>query len=79
MPPRRPGALNEYSPTKIATQILALQAIYYVAASIFILFTCLVMGTTFSLDLVLGWDALRGDTTTGWMLGFVWLSCAFVL
>ena len=79
MPPRRVGALNEYSPSKITLQIAELQAIYYVAASIFILFTSLVMGTEMSLDLIFGWDALRGDTTTGWMMGFVWLSCAFVL
>ena len=79
MPPRRPGALNEYSPTKIFIQILSLQAIYYVAALIFIFFTTVVMGTSFSLDLLLGWETLRGDTTTGWMLGFVWLSCDFVL
>lgn len=79
MPPRRPGALNEYSPSKIFIQILSLQAIYYVAAIIFIFFTTVVMGTSFTLDLVLGWDHIRGDTTTGWMLGFVWLSCDFVM
>lgn len=79
MPPRRAGALNEYSPSKIALQILELQAIYYVTAVLFIFFTTVVMGTSFSLDLLLGWETLRGDTTTGWMLGFVWLSCAFVL
>ncbi len=79
MPPRRrPGALLELSPWKIAKQIAALQAIYYVTAVILIFFTCVVMGTQFSLDLVLGWDALRGDTTTGWMLGFVWCGDAFV-
>lgn len=79
MPPRRPGALDEYSPSRIFLQILSLQAIYYVSALLFIFFTTVVMGTPFTLDLLLGWETLRGDTTTGWMLGFVWLSCDFVL
>jgi len=76
--PPRPGALAELPPLRILSQILALQAIYYVAAVVLILFTTLVMGTSFSASLVLGWDALRGDTTTGWMLGLVWMLNAFL-
>jgi hypothetical protein len=70
--------MAELPPMRILSQILALQAIYYVAAVVLILFTTLVMGTSFSARLVLGWDALRGDTTTGWMLGLVWMLNAFL-
>lgn len=75
--PPRPGALTELPPLRIVSQILALQSVYYVSAVALILFTALVMGTPFGASLVLGWEPLRGDTTTGWMLGFVWLLNAF--
>lgn len=71
--PPRPGALTELPPLKILTQILILQAIWYIAATALILFTALVAGRQFSFDLVLSWRSLRGDTTVGWMLGLVWL------
>ncbi|KAH8593935.1 integral membrane protein S linking to the trans Golgi network-domain-containing protein [Bisporella sp. PMI_857] len=71
--PPRPGALTELPPLKILTQILILQTIWYVVATGLILFTALVAGRHFSLDMVLSWRSLRGDTTVGWMLGFVWL------
>jgi len=50
-----------------------LQAIWYVVATTMILFTALVAGRHFSLDMVFSWRSLRGDTTVGWMLGLVWL------
>lgn len=71
--PPRPGALTELPPLKILTQILLLQTIFYISATILILFSALVAGKHFSLDLVLNWKSLRGDTTVGWMLGLVWL------
>ncbi len=71
--PPRPGALTELPPLKILSQILLLQAIWYLAGTLLILFTALVAGKHFSFDLVLSWRALRGDTTVGWMLGLVWL------
>ncbi|KAK3990855.1 putative integral membrane protein [Cladorrhinum sp. PSN332] len=71
--PPRPGAISELPPLKILSQILALQALYYLFAFILLLFTALVAGTPFSLDLVFGWSQLRGDTTQGWLLGFVWI------
>ncbi|KAI9049427.1 hypothetical protein LZ554_006461 [Drepanopeziza brunnea f. sp. 'monogermtubi'] len=71
--PPRPGAMTELPPLKILSQILLLQALFYVAAAALILFTALVAGRRFSLDLVLSWRSLRGDTTVGWMLGLVWL------
>jgi hypothetical protein len=71
--PPRPGALTELPPVKILSQILLLQTIWYGAATALILFTALVAGKGFSLDLVLSWRSLRGDTTVGWMLGLVWL------
>lgn len=71
--PPRAGALTELQPLKIATQIATLQALYYLTAGILMLFTALVAGMGFSLDMVLGWDKVRGDTTQGWLLSCVWL------
>ncbi|KAL4913730.1 integral membrane protein S linking to the trans Golgi network-domain-containing protein [Aspergillus aurantiobrunneus] len=82
MPPRRrpppAGARTDLPPLKIVRKILLLQAAYYVTATALILFTTLVYGTAFSLDLVLSWNALRGDTTLGWMLGLVWMLNSFL-
>lgn len=71
--PPRAGALSELPPLKIAAQIASLQALYYAAALALMVFTALVAGTSFSLDLVLGWERVRGDTTTGWLMAFVWV------
>ncbi|GKZ75739.1 integral membrane protein of the Golgi [Aspergillus niger] len=77
MPPRRraprAGSRTDLPPLKIVRKILLLQVAYYVTATALILFTTVVYGTPFSLDLVFSWNALRGDTTIGWMLGLVWL------
>ncbi|KAJ5492992.1 hypothetical protein N7539_001738 [Penicillium diatomitis] len=72
---RRPpaGSRSDLPPLKIIRKILLLQAAYYVCAFVLILFTTIIYGTPFSLNLVLGWDYLRGDTTIGWMLGLVWI------
>ncbi|KAH9905767.1 integral membrane protein S linking to the trans Golgi network-domain-containing protein [Xylariomycetidae sp. FL2044] len=74
--PPRAGAIAELPPLRILGQIAALQVIYYAAALVLMLFTTLVAGSQFSLDLVFGWASLRGDTTQGWLIGFVWLCCA---
>lgn len=71
--PPRAGALSELPPLLIIKKILLLQTAYYVCAIVLILFTALVAGTAFSADLVFNWQSLRGDTTVGWTLGFVWL------
>lgn len=76
--PPRAGAVNELPPLRILGQIAALQSIYYAVALVLMLFTSLVSGTRFGLDLVFGWASLRGDTTQGWLLGFIWLCCAGV-
>ncbi|PYH89238.1 hypothetical protein BO71DRAFT_390024 [Aspergillus ellipticus CBS 707.79] len=77
MPPRRrpprAGSRTDLPPLKIVRKILLLQLAYYATATALILFTTLVYGTVFSLDLVFSWNALRGDTTIGWMLGLVWM------
>lgn len=72
---RRPpaGTGTDLPPLKILRKILLLQLAYYAAATVLVLFTSLVYGTPFSLGLILDWDALRGDTTIGWILGLVWL------
>ncbi|EKV06808.1 Integral membrane protein SYS1-related [Penicillium digitatum] len=67
------GSRTELPPLKIVRKILLLQLAYYACATVLILFTTVVYGTPFSLDLVFGWDSLRGDTTIGWMLGLVWM------
>ncbi|OAA50534.1 Integral membrane protein SYS1-related protein [Metarhizium rileyi] len=71
--PPRAGALLELRPLKIATQIATLQALYYLTAVILMLFTTLVAGMSFSVNMILGWDAVRGDTTQGWLLSLIWL------
>lgn len=71
--PRRPGALADLNPLRISTQIVLLQAAYYVGATVLIVFTALVAGKELNLDLLLSWRTLRGDTTVGWMLGLVWI------
>lgn len=76
--PPRSGAITELPPLRILAQIAALQGIYYAAALVLMLFTTLVAGSRFNLDLVFGWGSLRGDTTQGWLMGFVWLCCAGV-
>ncbi len=76
--PPRSGAIAELPPLRILGQIAALQGVYYAAALVLMLFTTLVAGSRFSLDLVFGWASLRGDTTQGWLMGFVWLCCAGV-
>lgn len=71
--PRPAGARTDLPPLGIVRKIFLLQVGYYAAATALILFTTLVYGTAFSFDLVLNWDALRGDTTIGWILGLVWM------
>lgn len=71
--PPRAGALTELQPLKIAAQIASLQALYYFTALILMLFTALVAGISFNFNLILGWDRVRGDTTQGWLLAFVWI------
>ncbi|KAI1187499.1 integral membrane protein S linking to the trans Golgi network-domain-containing protein [Nemania serpens] len=74
--PPRSGAIAELPPLRILGQIAALQGIYYSVALVLMLFTSLVMGLQFNLDLVFGWASLRGDNTQGWLIAFVWLCCA---
>lgn len=70
--PPRSGALTELPPLKILSQIAALQAIYYTSALVLMFFTAAVAGNPFTLDLVFGWEAVRGDNTQGWLNGFIW-------
>ncbi len=60
-------------PLPILRQILALQTLYYTATTALILFTTLTAGRTPSIDLILNWRSLRGDTANGWTLGLCWL------
>ncbi|KAF7876717.1 hypothetical protein EAF04_001801 [Stromatinia cepivora] len=76
--PPRAGAIAELPPLKILSQIIILQVLWYVIGTALILFTALVAGRAFSFDMVLSWRSLRGDTTVGWMLGFVWMLNSFI-
>lgn len=78
MPPRRrrpprPGALADLAPLQILKQIILLQLSYYATALILLVFTVLAAGKHMSIDLLFGWESLRGDITEGWMLGLVWM------
>lgn len=76
--PPRAGAVNDLSPLRIVKQICALQAAYYFAATVLIVFTTLVAGKRFTPDLILSWHSLRGDTTVGWTLGLCWMMTSLV-
>ncbi len=71
--PPRAGALSELPPLKIAAQIATLQLIFYALALILFVFTSLVAGTPFGTNILLGWDGVRGDTTQGWVMSFIWI------
>ncbi|GAM90168.1 hypothetical protein ANO11243_082080 [Dothideomycetidae sp. 11243] len=71
--PARPGALADLAPGRILKQIALLQALYYLCAAALIIFTTLVAGKPVTLDLLFGWEALRGDITTGWTLALCWM------
>ncbi|EGX96705.1 SYS1-related integral membrane protein [Cordyceps militaris CM01] len=71
--PPRAGALHELQPLRTAAQIAVLQLLFYAVALVLIVFTSLVAGQPFGLDLVLGWEAVRADNTQGWLMAFVWL------
>ena len=78
-PPKGPSAGGrDLPPLKIIRKILLLQLAFYATASVLIAFTTTVYGTPFSANLVLNWDSVRGDTTIGWILGFVWLLNSFI-
>lgn len=85
MPPRarirrppRPGALADLAPARILRQILTLQALYYASAMLLMVFTAFVAGRHPSVELLLGWQHLRGDVTDGWMYGLDWLLVSLV-
>lgn len=71
--PARPGALADLAPSKILAQIVILQILYYAVAAALILFTAIVAGNKVTADLLLSWKSIRGDVTTGWMLGLCWM------
>ncbi|RMZ89670.1 hypothetical protein DV736_g3099, partial [Chaetothyriales sp. CBS 134916] len=82
MPPRRrrpprAGALTELPPLRILRSILLLQLFYYAAATILIAFTVLVLGRRFDFGLIFDWRRIRGDITSGWLVGAVWLLTGF--
>lgn len=77
--PPRAGALKELAPLTILGQILALQLAYYAVAFGLILFVSLVAGKSFGLELVLGWESVRGNTTVGWTLGLCWMLDGLVM
>jgi hypothetical protein len=71
--PPRSGAIAELPPLRILGQIATLQGLYYAAALVLTLFLTLVSGLAFSADQVFGWAGVRGDTTQGWLMAFVWV------
>ncbi|KAM0670611.1 hypothetical protein ACQRIU_001006 [Beauveria bassiana] len=71
--PPRAGALHELQPLRTAAQIAVLQLLFYAVALVLIVFTSLVAGQPMSVDLLLGWESVRGDNTQGWLMAFIWL------
>ncbi|EGX46975.1 hypothetical protein TWF173_001628 [Orbilia oligospora] len=70
---RPASALESLSPLWILSQIILLQAAFYVVAAILFLFTTLVLGSAFSLDLMFSWVPLQADNAVGWTLAMVWI------
>ncbi|RMZ81424.1 hypothetical protein DV738_g2331, partial [Chaetothyriales sp. CBS 135597] len=75
--PPRAGALTELPPLRILRSIVLLQLFYYTAATILIAFTVLVLGHRFDFGLIFDWRRIRGDITSGWLVGAVWLLTGF--
>ncbi|KAK6497706.1 hypothetical protein TWF481_012109 [Arthrobotrys musiformis] len=70
---RPASALESLSPLWILSQIILLQTAFYAVAAVLFLFTTLVLGSTFSLDLVFSWVPLQADNAVGWTLALVWI------
>ncbi|EPS40231.1 hypothetical protein H072_5953 [Dactylellina haptotyla CBS 200.50] len=77
MPRRRrvrpASALESLPPLWILSQILILQTAFYAVAAVLFLFTSLVLGSSFSLNLVFSWVPLQADNAAGWTLAMVWI------
>ncbi|KAK9457529.1 integral membrane protein S linking to the trans Golgi network-domain-containing protein [Dipodascopsis uninucleata] len=71
--PRTSRVIDSLAPSRLAKQIIVLQTLYYLTAAVLLIFTCLVSGTAFSLDLLFSWKTIRIDTTIGWTICLVWL------
>ncbi|KAJ2896111.1 hypothetical protein MKZ38_005866 [Zalerion maritima] len=77
--PPRAGAVGELPPLKILGQILSMQACFYAALILLYPFCCVVGGWPFTWSLVFGWEGIRGDTSRGWLMGFILALVAMVL
>jgi len=76
--PARPGALADLAPFRVLTQIVVLQALYYLIAAALIIFTTLVAGQQVSVGLLFDWQQIRGDVTSGWTLALCWMMTSLV-
>ena len=78
--PTRARVPNSLAPLRILKQIAILQTVFYLSATLLILFTVLVAGHTFSAGMVLGSStAVRGDTALGLTMGLLWLLSGLVV
>jgi len=78
--PIRARAPNSLAPLRILKQIAILQTVFYLSATLLILFTVVVAGHTFSVGMVFGSStAVRADTALGLTMGLLWLLSALVV
>ncbi|KAF8449616.1 integral membrane protein S linking to the trans Golgi network-domain-containing protein [Terfezia claveryi] len=78
--PIRTRAPNSLAPLRILKQIAILQTVFYLSATLLIVFTVLVAGYTFSAGMVLGSStSVRGDTALGLTMGLLWLLSGLVV
>ncbi|EWC47981.1 hypothetical protein DRE_02863 [Drechslerella stenobrocha 248] len=70
---RPASALESLSPVLIISQIMALQTAFYTVATLLLLFTAVVIGARFSLDLPFSWGVVTAENAAGWTVGMVWL------
>ena len=74
MPPSTAGAgaanfrASNFDPKLLVAQILSMQSTYYAILATTVLFMDLLLGAPVSLDQLLHYRSLRGDTGAGWVL-----------
>ncbi|ANZ76991.1 BA75_03796T0 [Komagataella pastoris] len=64
---------GKFSPSRIFSQIVILQLVYYVIAFILFYFTASLAGFQFSLQWIFSWELVTSGNTLGWTLFFLWL------
>lgn len=68
-----------FRPLRTLLHIALLQSIFYLLAGLLILFSAVVAGSPFNLDLIFSWSSVRTDDVVGWTLLVVWVLVALFM